>query len=149
MQNMIKTRQVITIGFILAAGILWGSGYSFGAEGAPRLTIVVHDTNGNVLSSAGQLQMRDTRDTASVFLRTARFDEQGNAVFGPEDFKDFVISGIGPNGDVQQIPYDKTVRLNEAHFQVEVTLNIDGYTPQSRTVNVPPDEEVTYSFDLE
>ncbi|MFA6600485.1 MAG: hypothetical protein WC352_07115 [Candidatus Omnitrophota bacterium] len=142
--------QKIMLLSLLTLGMLFVNPSWVRAEDrTPQLQIIVHDSQGNTLPMADRVRMRDVSPEASdTGARIPRTDEEGHTVFAPQDFEDFQISGNNRDGETETSAFDGTVRLKEAHFTVELSLDPDGYPPQKYTITVSADEPASYIFVL-
>lgn len=137
------------IGLIFAAVVLFGSMSLWAGDSVPSLKVVVRNAAGDILPVANQIQMKDALNSGFDITRQSHPGDQQSAFFGPEDFKGFMVSGVGPDGDPQTGPFERKVNLSQAFLKVKLDLNVEGQVPQSRTISVPVGESVEYTFTLE
>ena len=101
------------------------------------------------MPSAGQIEMTDARNPHGGIVRTAEVGEDGVAFFKPEDFIGFIVSGMGDEGETQKVSFDGKNTFPQSRFDVQLTLNAEGFAPKSYTVHVSADSPAEYIFTLD
>lgn len=140
--------RIVKAGFFLALIILGGSSMPLWAEGAPALRVEVRNAAGNIMPSAGQIEMIDARNPNGGIVRTAEVGGDGVAFFKSEDFMGFIVSGMSDEGETQRIIFDGKNMFPQSRFKVQLTLTTEEFGPKSYTVHVSADSPAEYIFTL-
>jgi hypothetical protein len=142
-------KKTALIFIILTASLLGSLRSAWAERDTPFIQIIVQDSKGQQLPLADKIRMRDASPTASdTGIRSPHKNSEGDIVFGPRDFEEFLITGNNENGKTQTSTFDGDVRLTDAHFDVELSLDADGYAPQKYSITVSADEPTSYIFVL-
>ena len=143
-----RNLRTLRTGWMLAILVFGGMTLSLKAEEtAPSLKVIVREESGNIVPSAGQIEMRDTL-AASGMTRTAAVNREGIAFFPVKDFMGFTLSGMTKDGEMSQVPFDGKSPFPQAGFQVQLSLNAAGYAPKETPVAVSADSPTEYTFML-
>ena len=143
-----KITGTIKTGIILAV-IVFGGVTTLRADTTPMLKVEVRNASGNIVPSAGRIEMVDARNPDSGIVRTVEVDGEGSAVFKPEDFVGFMAKGMDESEETQPVSFNGKSPYPQFYFKVQLTLNADNYGPKTYVLNVPSDSPVEYTFTLE
>jgi hypothetical protein len=147
-KKRMRNLRTLRTGWILAILVFWGVTLPLKAEeAAPSLKVIVREESGNVVPSAGQIEMRDTLAASNV-TRTAAVNREGIAFFPVKDFMGFTLSGMTKDGEMSQVPFDGKSPFPQSGFQVLLTLSATGYASKETPVHVSAESPTEYTFML-